>query len=117
MPSVIMQDQLCYVLLQQTALKIHLAVATHTCATHQRHCRIRRPVMGDGNYAMLDSALPLSVSSMVWRSACVQLRKNFVICVVKRRGECALQQSVCLRYVDGQKTYNLLIIFTENIIS
>ncbi len=101
-PSVIMRDQLCYVLLRQTALKIQLAVATHSAATHQRLSQTGLLVMEDGVYAMQDNVLHLFATVMVWKSVHVQPRKNFVICAVKRKGECALQQRVCLRYeVDG----------------
>lgn len=101
-PSVIMRDQLCYALLRQTALKTHLAVATHSAATLQRQCQIRHPVTVDGAYAMQDSVLHLFVTVMVWKSVHVQLRKNFVICAVERKGESAFQQRVCLRYeADG----------------
>ena len=93
-----MRDQLCYVLLQQAALKTHLAVATHSNATPQRHILMRPYVMRDVAYAMPDSVPHLSVSSMVWKSVHVQSRKNFVICVVKRKGEHVLQQPSCLRY-------------------
>lgn len=93
-----MRDQLCYALLQQAALKTHLAVATHSSVTLQRHILMRLYVMRDVAYAMPDSVPHLSVSSMVWKSARVQSRKNFVICVVKRKGERVLQQPSCLRY-------------------
>ena len=92
-----MRDQLCYALLQQTALKTHLAVATRSRATLQRHTQIRPYVTRDVAFAMRDSVPHPSVSSMVWKSVLVQLRKNFVICVVKRKGVHVLQQNVCLR--------------------
>lgn len=93
-----MKDPLCYVLLRQTALKIHLAVAIHTAVTLQRHCQIGRLVMKDAACALQDNVQHLSVTTMVWKSVCVQLKRNFVIFVVKRKGENALQQRVCHRY-------------------
>jgi len=61
-------------------------------------------VTRDVAYVMLDSVPHLSVSSMVWKSVHVQLRKNSVICVVKKKGERVLQQPGCLRYeVDDWK--------------
>ena len=100
-----MSHQLCYVLLQQVALKTHLVVATHSSATLQRHIRMRPYVTRDGAYVMAGSVPHLSVSSMVWKSVHVQLRKNFVICVAKNKGEHVLQQSGCLRYlVDDWKS-------------
>ena len=102
--DVLMRDQLCYVLLQQAALKTHLAVATHLSVTLQRHILMRPYVMRAVAYVMPDSVPHLSVSSMVWKHVHVQPRKNFVICVVKRKGEHVLRQCGCHRYkVDDWK--------------
>lgn len=65
-------------------------------------------VTRDVAYAMQDSVPHLSVSSMVWKSVHVQLRKNFVICVVKRKEDHALQQSVCLRYKVDDWKYGII---------
>lgn len=72
---------------------------------------MRLYVTRDVAYAMPDSVPHLSVSSMVWKSVRVQLRKNFVICVVKRKGERVLQQPGCLRYkVDDWKNGIVLCV-------
>ena len=63
--------------------------------------------------ALQDSVQHLSVMIMIWKSVCVRLKMNFVIFVVKRKGENALQQSVCLRYeaVDQKYVKNIALGF------
>lgn len=107
-----MRDQLYYALLQQAAQKTRLAVATHSSVTLQMRIQMRPYVTRDVAYVLLDSVPRLSVSSMVWKSVLVQLRKNFVICVVKRKGERALQQLSYLRYneVDDFKKTEVILL-------
>ena len=93
-----MKDQLCYALLRQAALKTHLAVASPSSVILQTHIPMGLYVTRDVAYAMQDSVPHLFVSSIIWKNVHVQLRKNFVICVVKRKGEHVLQQPGCLRY-------------------
>ena len=73
--------------------------------------------MRDVAYAMPDSVPHLFVSSMIWKSVHVQLRKNFVICVVKRKGEHVLQQPSCLRYEEDDFIFILMILYLDNNIS